>query len=206
MSRVDGPVPRAEVEAMAVRTLLWPRAEDALAGHPAHLISAALDGAERPLDAAHALTRIIGAVAAGVRVAGAYWASADQLVQPSRLIEAAMAEQPPVEVWLGMMPFQGDPSQGWAAGSFGVLTRGLGALAGYELMRDAMATGGALEPVLEEVWGLARYLLATGAALEAGQVIDGLPGGKVRVEAAARPDERGTPVLRLARVAAGADA
>ena len=192
---IPAPLPRDqgdEVWTRAAKT--WPQAAAVLSGHRAHLIVATVGKVVSPLREARAVTAVIGGLLDNVSGCSAVmWAarvvrSAAHWKDQSR---AAFAPYPnyPFLLWIDITSIR-------AGTGMDAVTIGLSSFVDREIEFEV----GQLNPsdVLNNVAGLAGYLIEHGNVVKDGDTFGGSEAERIKIRHATSVHRSGVPILRVA--------
>ena len=172
-------------------TVIWPEAKAVAARHQGHVIVSTLSR-ERQLPAIRITTAVVGAlIAATPECCAVVWS--DQVARSAKLWLAescrtfAAFPDYPFTLWLDVLPFR-------SGDLIGAATKGLAAFVGREIEFEAAKLD--LRAVIDNVAGLAVYLVEHGAVIKDGDVFGGADEpGRFRVRYANSTRFPGLPVF-----------
>ncbi len=171
---IDAPMPPGHLDSsIAAAELTWRDARVKLGPHKAHIIVAAMGGADgfaKAVGQASDVTIVTAALCDIAPALGVYWCSGDVVTKPEHFQEGAagfFAGRPPVDNWLQLRFFRGNAENGRPA--VGMMTTGLMPFVGREIEFPPAE----LHPsvVAQRVIGTAHYLLANGPVVDHGHTI-----------------------------------
>lgn len=192
---ISAPLPGdADEEVWARAAMTWPQASSVAKNHRAHIIVATMAQVASPLQEARVVTAVIGGLLDTVpKCSAVMWAarvvrSAEHWKDESRRASAPYPDYPFL-LWIDIAPIR-------TGAGMEAITIGLSSYIEREIEYEV----GRLEPsdVLNNVAGLAVYLIEHGNVLNDGDTIGGSETERIEVKHAASARRGGIPVLQIA--------
>jgi hypothetical protein len=169
----------------------WPEVVEIFSRHRAHLIVSVMGENKNPLASARVLTAAVGALIASLPgCLGVLWGG--RVAHPAErwreMSRAAFAPYPnfPFTLWVGIHPFRED-------GAVGAVTLGLSAFVGREV--EFEGEGLDLSRVINNVAGLAVYMIERGGAIPDGDTFGASKTERLKLHHATSRRFSGLPVL-----------
>jgi len=142
----------------------WPEAAETFQEHESHLLIVMTPGQDLLTDSAHALTRLLAAIAKSSETVGILWGGSGRVHQPESLVQACTETPPgilPVQIWVGFSPIQEND------GTFSIYTDGMEA---FELMEiEAQRTNVEPQHLYERVFDVAYFCIERNLAFKDGE-------------------------------------
>jgi hypothetical protein len=196
--RVDGahvaaavmpiPIPNDELAGPATTSLLWPNAQQDLAGYGAHVV-VFISGADSNVAAFQIMTRVAAAVVHGTKAIGVYVGGAGMLVKADVFMELALEPDLQLALWIDFRCFHSQADQ------TGLYTVGMAQLDHLEIEVPASQR----ECGDLRIWTMnfASWLIESGTTINSGETVGLSETEQILVDHAESVVGRDGPVMRL---------
>lgn len=182
------PIPNDELAGPAATSLLWPTAEQDLAGYGAHVV-VFISGEVSNVTAFKIMTRVAAAVVHGTNAIGVYVGGAGMLVKADVFMELALEPDLQFALWIDYRCFHSQADQ------TGLYTVGM---AQFDLLEIEV-------PVSKRecgdlrIWTMnfASWLIESGTSIKSGETVGLSETERIRVDHAESVVSRDGPVMRL---------